>query len=105
MADAAKRCPECGHDLRMYDVADPTPVRRFLPGYVAGEITLWVVAGILAALGYFGWAIAVLAASLVAWAIMRRPYAEAQNKFARYHCENCQHHFEGDTLRKITADA
>jgi hypothetical protein len=104
MSDTAKRCPECDHELRMYDIADPTPIRRFLPGYLVGEITLWIVAGLLAVLGFIGWAIGAVIAGLVAWAIMRSSYRHVREKFARYHCAKCQNHFEGDALRKLTTD-
>lgn len=102
---APKNCPVCKNTLRRYSVEGPTPVRRFLPGYVLGEITLWIVGGTLAAFEFWGWASGVAAGAIVMWLVWRPSKREAEAGFSRYYCDKCQNHFEGDALRRLTTNA
>jgi len=95
----------CKSTLRKYNVADPTRIRRFFPGYVLGEITLCIVAGVLAALEFWGWAIGAAAGAVVAWLVWRPSKRETEAGFTRYYCDKCQNHFEGEPLRRLTTNA
>lgn len=94
------RCPVCGNVLRRTDIPD----LRTVAFYVGVELVFWLsVALILAYLAAprgEGEAYAGLAAlAIVAWLLLRPRQLAARRAFlerARYHCEHCNRHFEGE---------
>jgi hypothetical protein len=95
----AKRCPGCAGAVRRTDVPDLAT----LLSHVGVDLVLWLsVAFVLAFLGAprgdreLYAALAVI--GILAWLLLRPRQLSARQAFlerARYHCETCNRHFEG----------
>jgi hypothetical protein len=99
-SDPPASCPFCGNILRRIGIPDLSTVAL----YVGVDLVFWLsVALILAYLAAprgEGEAYAGLAAlAIVAWLLLRPRQLAARRAFlerARYYCEHCDRHFEGE---------
>ena len=102
----AKVCPSCGAPLDLYDVPSGLTVGRFFASEGAYWLVVLLLAPILFGLGVsnpgIAMALAIPVVLLLLWRIWGRWGREAKAEHARYYCQRCNHHFEGDALRQLT---
>ena len=100
-----RSCPDCGGDLQPYGAPRSLSAARVL----ATDLLLWATAALILA---FLWSprgegelYAILGTlALVVWTLMRTRQRADRLHFAahgRYHCAQCDRHFEGDELRRL----
>ncbi len=105
-----KHCPNCGGQLRLYDVA-VSQIRGFeIWKYILESALFFLIVGVVG-LVIASWGVAgEIIAFVVAFALVASVFYKSRrhqrekdiSEHGRYHCDKCGHHFEGDGLRQLT---
>jgi hypothetical protein len=100
MTAGSRICPNCAGTLRRTDLPD----FRTVASHVGVDLVFWaavalVLAYLAAPRGEGEWYAGLAAVAVIAWLLLRPRQLAARRAFAaraRYHCETCNRHYEGE---------